>query len=393
MITPRVSNLLFAAIATIALTCAPNLAFAQHRGRGSRGGGGSHSRGSRGGGHSHFGGGGGFLRGGGGHSGGKSFARGGAVAARQMSGRSYKQFGGLGSGPRTNSNFAFSGSRSVGSIGSRSIYGMTGQMSGARFARAVAPGTHAAGMSFNSNRPPNGTLSSRSWSGRGQSSWVSTPRSLSSFNSNRPPNGTLSSRSWSGRGQSSWVSTPRSSSSFNPNRPPDATSSSRSWSGRGQSSRASTTSLPSSLGPNHGLSNFGNSRFDNSAFGHSSLSNSRSRFNSRARSSVSRFAPSKFGDAHPFDLGAGATSFNGAPSFGGDEFSFVPGLFGLALDLGGFGLRGLSLLGSGLTGFGLQSLDLLGSGSGGFSPDASLESRRGATGSGFFPTENLTCPQ
>jgi hypothetical protein len=89
----------------------------------------------------------------------------------------------------------------------------------------------------------------------------------------------------------------------------------------------------------------------------------------------------------------GATSFNGAPSFGGDEFSFVPGLFGLALDLGGFGLRGLSLLDSGLTGFGLQSLDLLGSGLSGFSPDASLESRPGATGSAFSPTENLTCPQ
>jgi hypothetical protein len=388
MMTPRVSNLLFTAIATIALACAPSLAFAQHHGRGSRGGGGSHSRGSRGSGHSHFGGGGGFHRGSGGHNGGKSFARGGAVAPRQMSGRSYKQFGG--SAPRTNSNFALAGSRSVGSIGSRSLNGMTGQRSGAHFARAVAPGTHAVGMSFNSNRPPNATSTSRSWSGQGQSSWANAPRSLSSFNSNRPPNAT-SSRSWPGQGQSSRVSTPRSPSSFNSNRPPNGTSASRNWPGRGQSSWASTTRLPSSLDPNHGLSNFGNSRFGNSAFAHSSLFNPRSRSNSRARSSVSRFAPLRFGDAHPFDLGA--TSFSGVPSFGGDEFSFVPDLFGLALDMGGLGLRGLSLLGSGLTGIGLQSLDLLGSGLGGFSPDASLESRPGATGSAFSPTENLTCNQ
>jgi hypothetical protein len=388
MMTPRVSNLLFTAIATIALACAPSLAFAQHHGRGSRGGGGSHSRGSRGGGHPGFGGGGGFRRGGA-RNGGKSFARRAAVAPRQMSGRSYKQFGG--SAPRTNSNFAFAGSRSVGTIGSRSINGMTGQRSGGPFARAVAPGTHAAGMSFNSNRPPNATSASRGWSGQGQSAWASTLRSPSSFNSNRPPNTTSASRGWSGQGQSAWASTPRSPSSFNSNRPPNAPSSSRSSPGQGQSWWASTTRLPSSLEPNHGLSNFGNSRFGNSAFGHSSLSNSRSRSNSRARSSVPRFAPSRSGDVHPFDLGA--TSFNGAPSFGGGEFSFVPGLFGLALDLGGFGLRGLSFLGSGLTGFGLQSLDLLGSGSGGFSSDVGLESRPGATGSTLCPIENLTCPQ
>ena len=355
MTTTWVSNLLFTAIATIALACAPNLAFAQHHGRGSRGGGGSHSGGSRGGGHSHFGGGGGFHRGGGGHNRGNSFSRGRSVARQQMSGRSYKQFGG--SAPRTNSNFAFAGSRGVGSIGSRNMNGMTGQRSGAPFARAVAPGTHAAGMSFNSNRPPN-AISSRSWSGQGQSSWASAPRSPSSFNSNRPPSAASTSRNWPGRGQSSW---------------------------------ASTTRLPSSLDPNHGLSNFGNSRFGNSAFGHSSLSNSRSRSNTRSRSSVSRFAPPRFGDAHPFDLGA--TSFNGAPSFGGDEFSFVPGLFGLALDLGGFGLRSLSLLGSGLTDFGLQSLDLLGSDLGGFGLDVGQGSLPELTGQAVCPTENLTCPQ
>jgi hypothetical protein len=388
MMTLRVSNLLFTSIATIALACAPSLAFAQHNGRGSRGGG-SHSRGSRGGGHSHFGGGGGFHRGGGGHNGGKRFARGVSVAPRQMSGRSYRQFGG--SAPRTNSNFAFAGSRSVGSTGSRSINGMTGQRSGAPFARFVALGTQAAGMSFSSNRPPNVTSTSRSWSGPGQSSWANEPRRPSSFNSNRPPNATSTSKSWSGSGQSSWANEPRRPSSFNSNRPPNATSTSRNWPGRGQSSWASMTRLPSSLDPNHGLSNFGDSRFGNSAFGHSFLSNSSSRSNSRARSSVSRFAPSRFGDAHPFDLGA--TSFDGAPSFGGDEFSFVPGLFGLALDLGGFSLRGLSLLGSGLTGFGSQGLDLLGSGLGGFSPDASLESRPGATGSVFSSIEPVTCPQ
>jgi hypothetical protein len=350
MMTPRVSNLLFTAIVTLALACAPNPVCGQHHGRGSRGGGGSHSGGSRGG-RSHGGGGGGFRRGGG-HYGGNSLHRGLSATPRQMSGGSYRQFGGL--APRPNSNSTYAGSRSAGWNGSRSTNGRAGRGLGSSVARAIAPGTHAPSMNYSSNRPPNATLTSRSWSGQGQSSWASTPRSPSSFNSNRPPNATSVSRSWSGQGQSSWASTPR---------------------------------LTSSFASNHRLLNFGDSRFGNSAFGHSYSSKSKS----RTRSSDSRFSPSRFGGAHQFD--PGATSFNLGTSFGGDEFSFVPNLFGLALDFGGFGLRGLSLLDSGLTGFGLQSLDLLGSGLGGFSPDAGRESRPGGTGSAFYPTGNLTCPQ
>jgi hypothetical protein len=172
---------------------------------------------------------------------------------------------------------------------------------------------------------------------------------------------------------------------FNSNRPPSAGPASRSWSGQSQSSRASTPRSAFSFYPNHGLSNFGNSRFDNSAFGHSSFSNS------RTGSSVPRFGGSRFGGAQQFDWGA--TSFHRETSFGGDDFSFFPNLFGLALDLGGFGLRGLGMLGSGLGGFGVRSLDLLGSRWGGFSLDAGLESRQWEPGSTFYPTGNLTCPQ
>jgi hypothetical protein len=44
----------------------------------------------------------------------------------------------------------------------------------------------------------------------------------------------------------------------------------------------------------------------------------------------------------------------------------VPDLFGLALNFGTFGLRGLGLLGTGLNAFGASGLGLLGSGLNGF---------------------------
>jgi hypothetical protein len=70
------------------------------------------------------------------------------------------------------------------------------------------------------------------------------------------------------------------------------------------------------------------------------------------------------GGAHQYDFGG--TSSHGENSFGGDELSFVPNLFGLALDFGAFGLRGLGLLGTGLNAFGPSGLGLLDTGLNGF---------------------------
>lgn len=157
------------------------------------------------------------------------------------------------------------------------------------------------------------------------------------FNSNRPRNATPASRSWSGQSQSSWPSAPRSKFFFY---------------------------------PNSGQSNLENSRVRNSALGHFSFPNS------RTGSSIPRFGGSRFVGAQQFDWGA--DSFHRETAFGAGDFSFFPNLFGLALDLGGFGVRGLNLLGSGL---------------GSFSLDAGLESRQWEPGSTFYPTRNLTCPQ
>jgi len=63
------------------------------------------------------------------------------------------------------------------------------------------------------------------------------------------------------------------------------------------------------------------------------------------------------------------------------------------LDLGGFGLRGLSLLGPGLAGFGVSGLGLPGAGWAGLNLDAGLESRQWVSGPAFYPTENLACPR
>jgi hypothetical protein len=80
----------------------------------------------------------------------------------------------------------------------------------------------------------------------------------------------------------------------------------------------------------------------------------------------------------------------------------------LALDLGGFGLRGLTLLGSaGPGGLGVPALGLLSPGLGllgpglnlldssltGFNPNASLDSRQCRPDSPFYSPQDLTCPQ
>ena len=183
--------------------------------------------------------------------------------------------------------------------------------------------------------------------------------------SNRLPITGSTSRSWSRQTQSSWANPPRSASSFNSNRPPAVGSASRSWSRQTQSSWASLSGSRLSFNPNRRLSNSRNSRFGNSAFGHSSFSNS------RVGSSVPIFGSSRFAAAHHFD--SSADSFNRESSFDGGDFSFIPDLFGLALNLGGFGLRGLALLGSSLASFSL---------------DAGLESRQWGPGSPFYSAQN-----
>jgi hypothetical protein len=71
----------------------------------------------------------------------------------------------------------------------------------------------------------------------------------------------------------------------------------------------------------------------------------------------------------------------------------------LALNLAGFGLRGLALMGSSLGTFGAPALGLLspglgllGAGLGGFGLDAGLESPHWGAGQAFYSHENLTCP-
>jgi hypothetical protein len=239
--------------------------------------------------------------------------------------------------------------------------------------------------SFNSNRPPTAASPSRGWSGRDQSSWASAPRSASSFNSNRPPSAASPSRSWSGRDQSSWASTPRSASSFNSNRPPSVASSSRSWSGQNQFSWKNASRPTPSFEQHRRQSNFEHTRFGNPGIGHSSFSHS------RARSSAGRHGNSQFDGAHPFDWGA--ASFNRETAFGGSDFPFFPDIFGLALDLGGFGLRGLSLAGAGLNAFGPLGLNLLGSALANSNTNPGLDSPPWGPGPALYPTGNLTCPR
>lgn len=380
MNTPAVSKLLLTALASLALACAPNPAFAKHHGGGSRGSGGSHGGKSHG--SSHSRGGGGFHFGGG-HSSVKSFRRGRSAAPRQMGSGSSRKSGVWGS--RANNNSALHGGLRNYSNSPRTTSGAAGRSLRSPFGRTFATGNHAPGMSVDSNRPPSAASGSRNWSRPVQSSWASTPRSASSFNSNRPPSAASPSRSWSGRDQSSWAGAPRSASSFNANRPPSATSPSRGWSGQNQFSWKNTSRSTSSFDQHRRQSNFENSRFGNSGTRHSPFSHS------RARSSAHRHGNSQFDGAHPFDWGA--ASFNREPSFGGSDFPFFPDLFGLALDLGGFGLRGLNLLGTGLNAIGPLGLNLLGSALANSSTDPGMDSPQWGPGRAFYPTGNLACPR
>jgi len=388
MSTPTVLRTLFTSFVALALAAAPAVALGKHHGGGSHAGGGSHG-GSRGGGGFHGGNKGGGFHFGGGHSGAKSSRSARSAAPRQKGGGSFSSFGGPAN--RANVNSEYFGGRSLGSNGRRNINGTFGRSPRTSETRAIATSTYAPTRNFGSNRPPSTSSASRSWFGDRQSPWTGKSRSTTFFNSNRPPNAASSRGSWSGQSQFSLANAPRSPSSFNANRPPNASSSPRGWSGQGQSSIASAPRPTSSFNSNRpptsvptprnwpgqsqfssanalrsasffdrsgGTPKFGSSRFGNSSFGHSSLSHSRSRSNG------SRLGSPRFGDAHQFDWGG--TSFHQENSFGGGDLAFVPDLFGMALNFGAFGLRGLGLLGTGLNAFGPASLGLLGSALNGF---------------------------
>jgi hypothetical protein len=378
MSTPTVSKLLLTSILTIALSATPIPAFAKHHGGGSRGG--SHGGGSHG--SSHSRGSGGFHFGGG-HSSGKSFRSGRSAAPRQMGGGSFRRSSVW--SPRANRNSAVLGGLRNYSNSQRSTSGVARRSIGSPIGRTFATGTHTPGMSFDSNRPPNAAWTSRGWSRPVQSSWAGAPRSTSSFNSDRPPSAASSSRGWSGQGPSSWVSTPRSASSFNSNRPPSAASPSRNWSGLNQFSWKNASRSGPSFEQHRRRSSFESSRSGNSGIGHSSFSHS------RAWSGARRHGNSQFDGAHPFDWGA--ASFNRETSYGGSDFSFFPDLFGSALDLGGFGLRSLSLLGTGLNAFGPLGINLLGSALTNSNSDLAMDSPQWGSGPAFYPTGNLACPR
>jgi hypothetical protein len=116
-----------------------------------------------------------------------------------------------------------------------------------------------------------------------------------------------------------------------------------------------------------------------------------SRNRSRSGSGDRGFGSSRFGGDHSFDRGG--NSFGRDSSFGGDDSWLLPDLFGLALNLGGLGLRGFSLLGPGLGGLGIQGLGLLSSALTAVPQDAGLESRDWGPGPILYPNGNCACQQ
>jgi hypothetical protein len=104
-------------------------------------------------------------------------------------------------------------------------------------------------------------------------------------------------------------------------------------------------------------------------------------------SAVPRFRGSRFGGPQPFDREA--TGFDRRSSFGQGDFSLASDLFGWALGLSTFGLRGLNLLV-----FGLDGLNLLSSSVGSFSWDSGLDSPPWGPPYAFCPaysTGNWAC--
>jgi hypothetical protein len=416
MLKPTAAKSLFLSLIVVfALTCTPNAAFGQHGRQGSQGG--SHRGGFHIGGHSHGGGGGSFRGGHGlggtrGHYGGGGF-RSGRSAPWQMGGSSDARSGRLASRPYGNSGYV--GGRGVRSSGpwhsftrapgaapktftpranfdpNRPPVARTPYASWSHQSRSLWTNTPKSSRSFDSNRPPSARSPSTNWPRQDRGSLLATnPRPVSSFNSNRPPTATPPHGIWSRQSRSSWASAPASRFSLNSNRPPSARPASMSRSGPNRSLSGNASGPASSFNFNRGFSNFRNTRFGDSRLGGSSFADL------RFGSHVSSFGRSRFAGRHHFDRGG--TPFGREASFGGDDFSLVPDLFGWALGLGTLAVSGLDLLGPGLTVFGSRGLGFLGWGllnstSWGSSGDANLQSPHIGPCPTLYPTGNWVCPQ
>jgi hypothetical protein len=420
-------SLLIASSVTLVFVCTANPALGQHRGGGSHGGshgggshgGGSHSGGSHGGGRFHGGGGGGGSRsrggihGSGGHHGGSAsrgdggghnskagglFSSGGnkrnAPSGGSLRGSSsyrgsapsseyrgspspeYRRspsngwsngtggrsntYAGRPSGAPAFNSRSFSGDQGIGSAGANGS-GFAAVPFGAR----AGTNTWAGSRARNSGPAESASRGSASPAARADGQWHSFGnRGNFSPAAPRGPSST-----WQGGATRSWNGQDHQLSANKLGSASSSRSSAPSWaSNRGiaGSERRSAESSPrtsgSAISPGSVLSNIESSRFSNSRASRFSFSNS------RLGPSSSRFEGAVFGDRHQFR--GGETSFGRESSFGGDLFSFVPELLGLALAFGSFGTRGFGLPGIGLPGFGLPGLALnllesgLGSGGG-----------------------------
>ena len=132
-----------------------------------------------------------------------------------------------------------------------------------------------------------------------------------------------------------------------------------------------SANAPRSVPPSsvtRGLPDSRDSRFGGSAWG----------FNTGGRFGRSRLGDSSFGGPHQFH--SDTTTFGREASFDGGGFLFAADLLSSVLDFGGFGLRGLALLGAGLGQFGLDVFPQFGFGwlfGQGFGSDAAARSAYG----------------
>lgn len=366
---PNVLRFLFTAIIWFAISCTPSQASGTHGGRHSHGG---SSRGSpHGGGFHGFG---GFHHSSGGHfgryrsGGGSSSPRGASARPRQLSSTMHRNSAGFTSQPRGNSS----------SFGVRPTNSNRPPASSSTFrgwpqqAHNISAREPNRGNSFaNSDRPPSARSNLRSSYDRGYSGSANRPTSAYSFNGNRPPAAQSNSRNQSPRGNTNSANPVRSAYSSNPNRPPNMQSNPNS-----QRPRPAGTFRPGySADFGHAPSNRTNARPNRS-------SSSDWLF----RANASQFQSSRFSGLDHSHWGGGY--FDRNDSFGIGEFSVVPDLFGLALDVGTFWLRGLNLLG-----LGIGALDLASYGVNSIGSLADPQSQNWGLGLAPRQAENPSSPQ
>ena len=302
------ASLVFASLFSLALSCAPNPAFAQHGGRGSHGGshgGSSHGGGSHGGGHFHGGGGGHSSHAGGGFHGGSSHGSGHFHAGG--GGHSSRSSGGFRSGGNSkirNSRSAMSGGHSQKSAGSRVTapnFNHSSRLSSSRVLEAHDSSAHYSGWRSFGNRSNSSAIAARGSSTfASDAQWHSFGnRGNSSFTAAR---GSLN--SWQGGGERSWNAPSRQMpannsgfSSFSRNAAP-MWGSSRGFAGSDRrfaepASRASGSAISAS----RVLANMERTRFGNSAARWPSFSND------RLGSNFSGFESPEFGGRHRFGGG------------------------------------------------------------------------------------------